>query len=89
VNWTSSSSTAGPAKPLSTSDCSPSGKCRAGVLNLASLGQAVEIRVVVQRHTVPVLAGLTAFIVRNLPFVVQVALYLQRDRLTCRWIDMR
>ena len=26
-----------------------------GILNLASLGQAVEIRVVVQRHTVPVL----------------------------------
>jgi His-Xaa-Ser system radical SAM maturase HxsC len=45
-----------------------------GVLNLASLGQAVEIRVVVQRHTVPVLAGLAAFIARNLPFVAQVAL---------------
>jgi His-Xaa-Ser system radical SAM maturase HxsC len=45
-----------------------------GILNLASLGQAVEIRIVVQRHTVPVLAGLAAFIVRNLPFVVQVAL---------------
>jgi pyruvate-formate lyase-activating enzyme len=28
-----------------------------GILNLASLGQAVEIRIVVQRHTVPVLAG--------------------------------
>ncbi len=45
-----------------------------GILNLASLGQPVEIRVVVQRHTVPVLAGLAAFIVRNLPFVAQVAL---------------
>jgi His-Xaa-Ser system radical SAM maturase HxsC len=45
-----------------------------GILNLASLGQAVEIRVVVQRHTIPVLAGLAAFIVRNLPFVAQVAL---------------
>jgi His-Xaa-Ser system radical SAM maturase HxsC len=45
-----------------------------GILNLASLGQAVEIRVVIQRHTVPVLAGLAAFIVRNLPFVAQVAL---------------
>ena len=45
-----------------------------GILNLASLGQAVEIRVVVQRHTVPVLADLAAFIVRNLPFVTQVAL---------------
>jgi His-Xaa-Ser system radical SAM maturase HxsC len=45
-----------------------------GILSLASLGQAVEIRVVVQRHTVPVLAGLAAFIARNLPFVAQVAL---------------
>jgi His-Xaa-Ser system radical SAM maturase HxsC len=45
-----------------------------GILNLASIGQAVEIRVVVQRHTVPVLAGLAAFIARNLPFVAQVAL---------------
>ena len=45
-----------------------------GILNLASLGQAVEIRIVVQRHTVPVLAGLATFIVRNLPFVAQVAL---------------
>ena len=45
-----------------------------GILNLASLGQAVEIRVVVQRHTVPVLAGLATFITRNLPFVAQVAL---------------
>jgi His-Xaa-Ser system radical SAM maturase HxsC len=45
-----------------------------GILNLASLGQAVEIRVVVQRHTVPVLADLAVFIVRNLPFVTQVAL---------------
>jgi His-Xaa-Ser system radical SAM maturase HxsC len=45
-----------------------------GILNLASLSQAVEIRIVVQRHTVPVLPGLAAFIVRNLPFVAQVAL---------------
>jgi His-Xaa-Ser system radical SAM maturase HxsC len=45
-----------------------------GILNLASLGEAVEIRVVVQRQTVPVLVGLAAFIVRNLPFVAQVAL---------------
>lgn len=45
-----------------------------GILNLASLGQAVEIRVVIQRHTVPVLARLAAFIARNLPFVAQVAL---------------
>jgi His-Xaa-Ser system radical SAM maturase HxsC len=45
-----------------------------GILNLASLGQAVEIRVVVQRLTVPVLADLATFIVRNIPFVSQVAL---------------
>jgi His-Xaa-Ser system radical SAM maturase HxsC len=45
-----------------------------GILNLASLGQAVEIRVVVQRHTVPVLADLATFISRNLPFIDQVAL---------------
>jgi His-Xaa-Ser system radical SAM maturase HxsC len=45
-----------------------------GILNLASLGQAVELRVVVQRHTVPVLVGLATFIARNLPFVAQVAL---------------
>ncbi len=45
-----------------------------GILILASLGQAVEIRVVIQRHTIPVLAGLATFIARNLPFVAQVAL---------------
>jgi His-Xaa-Ser system radical SAM maturase HxsC len=45
-----------------------------GVLNLASLSQAVELRVVIQRHTVPVLVGLATYIARNLPFVAQVAL---------------
>jgi His-Xaa-Ser system radical SAM maturase HxsC len=45
-----------------------------GILNLASLGQAIEIRVVVQRQTVPVLEALASFIARNLPFVAQVAL---------------
>jgi His-Xaa-Ser system radical SAM maturase HxsC len=45
-----------------------------GILNLASLGQAAEIRVVIQKHTIPVLAGLATFIARNLPFVAQVAL---------------
>ena len=45
-----------------------------GILNLAALGQAIEIRVVIQRHTIPVLAGLATFITRNLPFVAQVAL---------------
>jgi His-Xaa-Ser system radical SAM maturase HxsC len=64
-----------------------------GILNLASLGQAVEIRVVVQRHTVPVLADLAAFIVRNLPFVAQVALMglemtgLARPNSTLVWAD--
>jgi hypothetical protein len=45
-----------------------------GILNLASSGQPVEIRLVVQRHTVPVLPALATFIVRNMPFVAQVAL---------------
>jgi His-Xaa-Ser system radical SAM maturase HxsC len=45
-----------------------------GILNLASLGQSVEIRVVIQRHTVPALVGIATFIARNLPFVSQVAL---------------
>lgn len=45
-----------------------------GILNLASLSQSVEIRVVVQRHTVPILRELAVFIVRNLPFIDQVAL---------------
>jgi His-Xaa-Ser system radical SAM maturase HxsC len=45
-----------------------------GILNLVSLGQCVEIRVVVQRHTVPILPDLAVFIARNLPFVDQVAL---------------
>lgn len=64
-----------------------------GILNLASLGQRVEIRVVVQRHTVPVLGDLAAFIARNLPFVDQVALMglemtgLARANFTEVWID--
>jgi His-Xaa-Ser system radical SAM maturase HxsC len=45
-----------------------------GILNLALLGQSVEIRVVIQRHTVPTLVDLATFIARNLPFVGQVAL---------------
>jgi His-Xaa-Ser system radical SAM maturase HxsC len=64
-----------------------------GILNLASLGQAVEIRVVVQRHTVPVLTALATYIVRNLPFVAQVALMglemtgLARPNSPLVWID--
>jgi His-Xaa-Ser system radical SAM maturase HxsC len=45
-----------------------------GVLNLASLRQRVEIRVVIQRHNVSILRDLAIFITRNLPFVDQVAL---------------
>ena len=45
-----------------------------GMLNLAALNQRFEIRIVVQKHTVPVLIALAEFIVRNLPFVSQVAL---------------
>jgi His-Xaa-Ser system radical SAM maturase HxsC len=64
-----------------------------GILNLASLGQAVELRVVIQRHTAPVLADLATFIARNLPFVAQVALMglemtgLARPNSAEVWID--
>jgi His-Xaa-Ser system radical SAM maturase HxsC len=64
-----------------------------GILNLAKLGQPTEIRVVVQRHTVPVLADLAMFIARNLPFVAQVALMglemtgLARPNFAEVWID--
>jgi His-Xaa-Ser system radical SAM maturase HxsC len=64
-----------------------------GILNLAKLGQLTEIRVVVQRHTVPVLADLATFIVRNLPFVAKVALMglemtgLARPNAAEVWID--
>jgi His-Xaa-Ser system radical SAM maturase HxsC len=43
-----------------------------GILNLASLGQRVEIRIVLQKHTIPGLTALATFIARNLPFVSQV-----------------
>jgi His-Xaa-Ser system radical SAM maturase HxsC len=64
-----------------------------GILNLAKLGQPTEIRVVVQRHTVPVLADLAMFIARNVPFVAQVALMglemtgLARPNSAEVWID--
>jgi len=64
-----------------------------GILNLASLGQAVELRVVIQRHTVPVLADLATFIARNLPFAAQVALMglemtgLARPNAPLVWVD--
>ena len=64
-----------------------------GILNLATLDQSVELRVVVQRHTVPVLSELAVFITRNLPFVDQVALMglemtgLARPNSAEVWID--
>ena len=64
-----------------------------GILNLASLGQCVEIRIVVQRHTVPILPDLALFIARNLPFIDQVALMglemtgLARPNSAEVWID--
>ena len=45
-----------------------------GILNLVGLRQRVEVRVVVQKHTVPALVDIALFIARNLPFVEQVAL---------------
>jgi His-Xaa-Ser system radical SAM maturase HxsC len=45
-----------------------------GILNLAALGASIEVRIVVQRPTVPVLSEIARFIARNMPFVVQVAL---------------
>jgi His-Xaa-Ser system radical SAM maturase HxsC len=45
-----------------------------GILNLATLGQRIELRVVVHRQNVAVLARLADFVARNLPFVEQVAL---------------
>jgi len=64
-----------------------------GILNLAALGQRIEIRVVIQRHNVPVLADLAVFIARNLPIVDQVALMglemtgLARPNHADVWID--
>jgi His-Xaa-Ser system radical SAM maturase HxsC len=45
-----------------------------GILNLGSLGQRIELRVVVHRQTAPQLVEIADFIARNLPFVEQVAL---------------
>jgi len=64
-----------------------------GILNLAALSQRVEIRIVIQRHTVPVLQDLAVFIASNLPFVDQVALMglemtgLARPNSAEVWID--
>lgn len=64
-----------------------------GILNLAAAGQRVEIRVVLQRETIPALREITTFIARNLPFVEQVALMglemtgLARPNNDIVWID--
>ena len=46
----------------------------AGILNLAQLGQRIEIRVVIHKQTAPQLPEIAEFIARNLTFVDQVAL---------------
>ena len=64
-----------------------------GILNLATLEQCIELRVVIQKHTVPALPELAIFIARNLPFVDQVALMglemtgLARPNSAEVWID--
>ena len=45
-----------------------------GILNLAELNQRIEIRVVIQQGTAQALPAIAHFIIRNLPFVDQVAL---------------
>src|SRR5262249_21132352 len=44
-----------------------------GILNLASLQQRIEIRIVVHKQTAPYLVEIAEFISRNIPFVDQVA----------------
>jgi His-Xaa-Ser system radical SAM maturase HxsC len=64
-----------------------------GIMNLAQLGQRIEIRVVMHRQTAPALPEIAEFIVRNLPFVDQVALMglemigLARANIPELWID--
>lgn len=64
-----------------------------GILNLAELGQAIEIRVVIHQQTAPALIEIAEFIARNLPFVDQVALMglettgFARANLDRIWID--
>jgi His-Xaa-Ser system radical SAM maturase HxsC len=65
----------------------------AGLLNLGRLGQRIELRVVLQRHTAPVIVEIADFIRRNLPFVEHVALMglemmgLARPNVREVWID--
>jgi His-Xaa-Ser system radical SAM maturase HxsC len=64
-----------------------------GIMNLAQLGQRIEIRVVMHKQTAPALPEIAEFIVRNLPFVDQVALMglemigLARANIPELWID--
>jgi His-Xaa-Ser system radical SAM maturase HxsC len=64
-----------------------------GIMNLAQLGQRIEIRVVLHQQTAPALPEIAEFIVRNLPFVDQVALMglemigLARANIPALWID--
>jgi His-Xaa-Ser system radical SAM maturase HxsC len=64
-----------------------------GILNLAQLGQRIEIRVVLHKQTAPALPEIAEFIARNLPFVDQVALMglemigLARANIPELWID--
>jgi His-Xaa-Ser system radical SAM maturase HxsC len=64
-----------------------------GILNLAQLGQRIEIRVVLHKQTAPALPEIAEFIARNLPFVNQVALMglemigLARANIPELWID--
>jgi His-Xaa-Ser system radical SAM maturase HxsC len=64
-----------------------------GILNLAQLGQRIEIRVVLHKQTAPALPEIAEFIARNLPFVDQVALMglemigLARANIPDLWID--
>lgn len=64
-----------------------------GILNLAQLGQRIELRVVLHKQTAPALVEIAEFIARNLPFVDQVALMglemigLARANIPELWID--
>ncbi|AGL17809.1 His-Xaa-Ser system radical SAM maturase HxsC [Actinoplanes sp. N902-109] len=65
----------------------------AGILQLGRNRQRIEIRVVLQKHTAPMIVDIADFIARNLPFVEKVALMglemtgLARANLADVWID--
>jgi His-Xaa-Ser system radical SAM maturase HxsC len=64
-----------------------------GIMNLARVGQRVEIRIVIHRQTFSRLAHTARFIARNLPFVDQIALMglemtgYTKANLEALWID--